>query len=160
MKGETATPIDASPRSVRSPKTTRSRSEWTQEQEAPARYGAWSACYDDPRNPIVALEQPAVWSLLERTAPGAALDVGCGSGRHSRRLVELGHDVVGIDVTPEMLSLARRNVPQATFIEAEMREMPVGDERFNLVVCGLALSHLRDLAAGIGELVGRWRRSL
>jgi len=126
--------------------------DWTQEREPRAGYRAWSAGYDEPGNPIVAIEQPAVWSLLEAIAAGQALDVACGTGRHSRRLVELGHDVVGIDATPEMVSLARRNLPEATFIEADLRDMPVDDERFGLVVCALALAHVSDLPGAIGEM--------
>jgi hypothetical protein len=43
-----------------------------------AGYRAWSDSYDEPGNPIVALEQPVLWSLLESLAPGRALDAACG----------------------------------------------------------------------------------
>jgi SAM-dependent methyltransferase len=115
-------------------------------------YGAWSEVYDDPANPIIALEQPAVWSVVESFAPGRALDAACGTGRHARRLVELDHDVLGIDLTPEMLERAVLRVPKARFLEADLLRIPVTDEELDLVVCGLALSHLADLRAGIAEL--------
>ncbi len=126
--------------------------EWTREQDSRAGYGAWSASYDEPGNPIVELEQPAMWSLLEGVAPGRALDAACGTGRHTRRLVELGHDVTAVDISPEMLARARENVPQATFVEADVRAMPLEGEQFDLVACALALAHLRDLGAATGEL--------
>lgn len=117
-----------------------------------AGYGAWADTYDEPGNPIIALEQPAVWSALESIPPGRALDVACGTGRHTRRLIGLGHEVTGIDLSPEMLARAALNVPEARLIEADLRQMPVGDEDFDLVVCALALAHLVDLSAAISEL--------
>ena len=39
-------------------------------------YAAWSTSYNEPGNPIVAIEQPAVWSLLKAAPPGQGLDVG------------------------------------------------------------------------------------
>src|SRR5436305_2172121 len=92
-----------------------------------AGYRIWSERYDEPGNPIVELEQPAVWSILEALPPGRALDVACGTGRHSRRLVELGHDVVGVDLTPEMLERAVAAVPEARFLEGDLLALPIGD---------------------------------
>jgi len=39
---------------------------------------------------------------------GAVLDVGCGTGRHSIELAERGYAVTGLDLSPEMLALAKR----------------------------------------------------
>jgi SAM-dependent methyltransferase len=126
--------------------------EATTEQDPRAGYAAWSASYDEPGNPIVALEEPVVHALIEKAAPGRALDAACGTGRHARRLAELGHEVVGVDVSPEMLERARAAVPQATFHEGDLRALDEPDASFDLVVCGLALAHLPDLGAGVAEL--------
>ena len=88
------------------------------ETDARGGYREWSHTYDEPGNQIIALEQPEVWSLLEPLAPGRALDAACGTGRHAARLTALGHSVVGVDLTPEMLARARANVPAATFVQA------------------------------------------
>ena len=122
------------------------------EAEPRAGYGSWSESYDEPGNPIVALEEPAVWSLVDSLSPGRALDAGCGTGRHARHLVDLGHDVVGVDLTPEMLSRAAANVPEAIFHEADLRDIPMPGGRFDLVVSGLALAHLEDLRPAVAEL--------
>jgi SAM-dependent methyltransferase len=122
------------------------------ETDPRAGYREWSHSYDEPGNPIVGLEQPSVWSLLETPAPGRALDAACGTGRHAARLVALGHSVVGIDLTPEMLERARANVPQAEFLEGDLLAIPAADDKFDIVVCGLALSHLEDLGSGVHEL--------
>jgi SAM-dependent methyltransferase len=122
------------------------------EAEPRAGYRSWSESYDEPGNPIIALEQPVVWSLVDSLPPGRALDAACGTGRHARRLVELGHDVVGIDITPEMLERATHGVPEARFVEADLHDVPAPDAHFDLVVCGLALAHLDDPMDALTEL--------
>src|ERR1700722_13422962 len=88
--------------------------EATAEREPADGYAIWSDSYDDPGNPIVALEETAVREMLEGAPVGNALDAGCGTGRHARRLVALGNTVSGVDLTPEMLERARVNVPEAS----------------------------------------------
>src|SRR5262245_26598850 len=86
--------------------------ELTTESDARTGYRAWSDNYDEPGNPLIALEEPAVWALVDAAdpAPGAeALDAACGTGRHARHLVDRGYQVVGTDLTPEMLAKARSN---------------------------------------------------
>jgi SAM-dependent methyltransferase len=122
------------------------------ETDARGGYREWSHTYDEPGNQIIALEQPVVWSLVESLTPGQALDAACGTGRHAGRLTALGHTVVGVDLTPEMLELARANVPAAKFVAGDLIAIPAADREFDLVVCGLALSHLTDLEAAVGEL--------
>lgn len=126
--------------------------EATSEGDVQAAYGSWAETYDEADNPIIALEQPVVWSLLARIPPGRALDAACGTGRHARELVRLGHEVVGIDITPEMLRRAEENVPQAEFRMGDVRRVPAGDGDFDVVVCALALAHLPELDAAVREL--------
>jgi len=126
--------------------------ELTSEADARSGYGAWSGRYDEPGNPVIGLEQPVMWSLLGSSAPGRALDAACGTGRHARRLAELGHTVTGVDIAPEMLDRARVAVPSATFLEGDLRSIPASNGEFDLVVCGLALAHVAELDAAAAEL--------
>lgn len=126
--------------------------EATGEADAQSGYSRWSERYDEPGNPLIAIEEPVVWGLLEGIAPGDALDLACGTGRHARRMVELGHRVEGVDLTPEMLRVAEASVPQASFREGDLRAIPAARESYDLVVCGLALAHVPDLATAIAEI--------
>ena len=120
-----------------------SAGERMREEDPRTGYRAWSDHYDEPGNPVIAMEEPAVWSLLDSIAAGACLDAACGTGRHARHLVDGGHTVVGVDVTPEMLSRARENVPEGTFLEADLQAIPAEDERFDAVVCGVGAGSCR-----------------
>ncbi|MGH3873773.1 MAG: class I SAM-dependent methyltransferase [Pseudonocardiaceae bacterium] len=121
------------------------------EIDAATGYAAWAATYDSKPNFILAAEEPVVESLLARIPPGPALDAACGTGRHSATLAQHGHDVIGVDQSPEMLELAAAKVPQAQFRVGNVTELPVPNASIDLVLCALALSHLHDLAPAIAE---------
>jgi ubiquinone/menaquinone biosynthesis C-methylase UbiE len=118
--------------------------------DVPEGYTRWASRYDGP-NPAIAREQPIVHGLLEGLPPGRALDAACGTGRHAAKLVELGHQVVGVDSTPAMLSLARKKVRGADFRRGELEALPVQDGSVDLVVCSLALTHVPDLGPVMRE---------
>ena len=46
---------------------------------------------------------------------GLVVDLGCGSGILSQAMAEAGYDVLGIDISPAMIALARERVPTGTF---------------------------------------------
>ena len=126
--------------------------------DAQSGYARWSETYDNDDNPLIEIEQPVVWSMFDRISPGSALDAACGTGRHTRRLVELGHNVVGVDRSPEMLVVAKKSVPNAVFREADLCSIPLESASVDLVVCALALEHVADLSRAITE-IGRVLRA-
>jgi SAM-dependent methyltransferase len=116
-------------------------------------YATWAEFYDEPGNQLIDLEQPVVREILDGLPPGIALDAGCGTGRHSAYLASLGHTVIGVDTSAAMLKGARRKVPQGEFHEADVHQLPLPDDNVDLVVCGLALMHVPDLAPVLAEFV-------
>lgn len=126
------------------------------EIDAAQGYAAWASKYDSLPNFILAVEEPVVAGLLAGMTPGRALDAACGTGRHSVTLAAHGHDVIGVDQSLEMLELAATKVPGAEFRVGDVTALPVPDDSVDLVLCGLALSHLRD----IGQAIGEFRRVL
>lgn len=121
------------------------------EIDAATGYAAWAATYDSKPNFILAVEEPVVDSLLARIPPGPALDAACGTGRHTVTLARRGHDVIGVDQSPEMLELAAAKVPGAQFRVGDVTKLPVPDASVDLVLCALALSHLHDVAEAVAE---------
>ncbi|HYY65265.1 MAG TPA: methyltransferase domain-containing protein [Gaiellaceae bacterium] len=115
-------------------------------------YDEWSATYDQPTNPILQLEEPAVRSIIDALDPGAALDAACGTGRHAAVLRELGHRVTGVDASTAMLERARRRVPDAELVYADLTRLPLASGTFDVAVCALALTHFPDLSPVVGEL--------
>ena len=68
--------------------------------------------------------------------PESILDLACGEGTFATEAAQLGFEVTGIDVSSEMIEIARENADDAgvevTFIEQDMRSL-VLDETFDLV---------------------------
>ncbi len=100
-----------------------------------------------------AQERPFLQTLIDRYHFGSALDAGCGSGFHSVLLSQLGVDVMGVDVSSEMLHLAEEH---ARAHNVRLRTLQgsfenLGDlikERFATVfVMGNSLAHLLSAAA-------------
>jgi ubiquinone/menaquinone biosynthesis C-methylase UbiE len=113
-------------------------------------YSMWAPRYDGP-NPAIAAEEPAFRELVGAARPGLALDAACGTGRHAAILSSLGWQVIGVDATDAMLERARVKLPDATFHSGRLEALPVDAASVDLVVCGLALSHVEHLAPVYAE---------
>ena len=83
--------------------------------------------------------------VIDRLAPGArVLDLGCGTGVPTAgMLAETGLEVVGVDVSTEMLALARRNVPTGRFVAMDLMELDGSLGEFDGVCAFFSLLMLR-----------------
>jgi ubiquinone/menaquinone biosynthesis C-methylase UbiE len=116
-------------------------------------YDRWAPFYDEPGNQLLDIEQPIVRSVLDGLPVGVALDAACGTGRHTAYLASLGHTVIGVDTSPEMLARAREKVPDGEFHEADLYDVPLADDSVDLVLCAIALVHVADIARALKEFV-------
>jgi SAM-dependent methyltransferase len=95
-------------------------------------------------------------------ADGArVLEVGCGPGHLSIRMArQLGLDVTGLDLDPDMIEVARENADdptdgdlrRPTFVLGDAAALPFPDASFDLVVSTLSLHHWADATAGLSEI--------
>src|SRR4249920_3483939 len=72
-----------------------------------AGYDGWAAVYDRDANPLLALEEPLVRAVVGDVRGLAALDLGCGTGRHTLWLAREGASVTALDFSAGMLAAAR-----------------------------------------------------
>lgn len=63
----------------------------------------------------------------------AALDLACGSGRHTRALCDHVW-TVGLDLSPTLIHIAAAESPGVPFVRADMRILPFAGDTFDLVV--------------------------
>lgn len=99
--------------------------------------------------------------VVDRADPGPGttlLDVGCGSGSNiAIPSAQRGAAVVGSDVTPELLEIARRHAADAgvdvEWVEADARELPFEDDRFDRVTSTFGAMFAPDHAKAAAELV-------
>ncbi|HEX4223073.1 MAG TPA: class I SAM-dependent methyltransferase [Pseudonocardiaceae bacterium] len=113
-------------------------------------YRLWSRSYQAGRSGFD-FDEPLVNEIIDPLPPGVALDAACGTGRWTAHLTARGHQVIGVDATPEMLAHAKARVPEAEFRVGNLHQLPVEDNAVDLVMCALALTHLPDLDPVIAE---------
>jgi SAM-dependent methyltransferase len=75
---------------------------------------------------------------------GIVADVGCGTGATSRMLTDFGLDVVGIDLSANMLAEARRRNPGLRFQVGSMTAMDFDDGHFDGVCAWYSVIHIPD----------------
>jgi SAM-dependent methyltransferase len=95
--------------------------------------------------------------FFDQVPPGAkVLDVCCGSGHVTGELVERGYRVTGVDVSPALIELARKNVPGAGFVVQDVRSFQV-PVLFDAAISTFdALNHLlsiEDLQSAFAAIV-------
>jgi SAM-dependent methyltransferase len=73
---------------------------------------------------------------------GPVLDAGCGPGRLTGHLAELGLDVRGVDLSPGMVDVARRAHPGLSFDVGELGALPVPDGALGGLVVWYSLIHV------------------
>ncbi|MCX4908529.1 class I SAM-dependent methyltransferase [Streptomyces sp. NBC_00878] len=87
----------------------------------------------------------ALFADLVRTGGGGPVaDVGCGSGRITAHLRELGVDAFGIDLSPGMIEVARRDHPGLRFELGSMTDLDLADGSMAGLVAWYSLIHIPD----------------
>ena len=81
------------------------------------------------------------------------LELGCGSGFFTRELVKSRACVTAIDISPDLLDLAKRSLPNSnvTFMVENAYEMSFDNNRFDAVV-GISVLHHLDIDKGLSEI--------
>lgn len=100
-------------------------------------YATWAAgITDDPRDRMIA-------ALSERLPAGRrVLDLGCGNGLPSTKVLAERFDVVGVDVSRAQIERARANVPAATFIVGDLGDVDFPAASFDAVTAFYSMNHV------------------
>ena len=84
------------------------------------------------------------------------LEIGCGTGTNLRNYQQAGSDVIGIDLSPQMLAMARRKLdPTARLIRGDATRLPFPGEAFDQVIAMLTIHEMPRFkrAEVMGEMV-------
>jgi 2-polyprenyl-3-methyl-5-hydroxy-6-metoxy-1,4-benzoquinol methylase len=97
-----------------------------------------------------------IGSWLAGMLPAAgrhALDLGCGSGRHSVLLAERFEQVETVDISLPMIEVAkaRRPRPNISYTQADLQDV-AGAGRYDFVLSALTLHHVPDLHAALAHI--------
>ncbi len=87
---------------------------------------------------------------------GSALDVACGSGKLTAVLSGIAGPrgrVIGLDFSPQMLEIARRDHPGLEFLEGDALSLPFDDASFGAATIAFGLRNLSDPVRGLQEML-------
>jgi len=117
--------------------------------KASSTYDQW---YNEPMGAFVdKMETELILKMLplQKGVKHKILDVGCGTGNFSIKLAEMGFDVVGIDISNEMLKIARKKAQQQNleidFIQMDIVNNTLINDSFDLVISVTAFEFMHDI---------------
>jgi SAM-dependent methyltransferase len=96
--------------------------------------------------------------LVHAAGNGPVADVGCGPGRITAHLHELGVDAFGIDLSPGMIDVARRDHPGLRFEVGSMTDLDLAEGSVAGLVAWYSLIHIPD--DRVGSVFAHFRRVL
>jgi SAM-dependent methyltransferase len=109
-------------------------------------YGEWVATYESTVEDAMDIGLLDQLEHVRWDAVAEAADLGCGTGRTGVWLGDRGVAAIdGVDLTPEMLEVARRRQVYRRLIEADVAATGLPAESYDLVITSLVDEHLADL---------------
>ena len=117
-------------------------------------YSRWSSTYDADRNLTRDLDQLVTRQILAGPSYHTVLEIGCGTGKNTLLLADIGRLVCALDLSVGMLSQARIKIDstRVLFAVADLtKPWPCKTNSFELVLCNLVLEHIADLNSIFSE---------
>lgn len=117
-------------------------------------YNEWSAIYDSNVNRTRDLEADVTRQRLAGRRFASIIEIGCGTGKNTVFLAEIGASVLALDFSEQMLAKARSKVsaPHVRFEQADVtKPWRAADDSADLVTCSLVLEHVESLDAAFAE---------
>lgn len=108
----------------------------------------------DRMNRLMTLGMDCRWrKRAVRGLKGDVLDVACGTGDMVLELLKQGADVTGVDLSEEMLAIAKRKVESGKWKVADAEQLPFGDASFDAVTCAFGVRNFVHLEQGLNEML-------
>lgn len=108
-------------------------------------YDAVASAYDRQFGDELAgkpLDRALPTGFIELVGVGTIADVGCGPGHITRFLAEQHPDVIGVDLSPGMIAVARDRAPELSLAVGSMLRLPATDGAWAGVVAMYSIIHL------------------
>lgn len=102
------------------------------------------------------IETDLAFGMLKINEGMKILDIGCGTGNFSIKLAERGCHVTGIDVSEEMLKIARKKAYEKKldidFINMDVKNLKFADNEFNAAISMAAFEFIDDISKVTDEI--------
>lgn len=120
-------------------------------------YNRWAPTYQHETNPIKELSDDLVNRLIPTDLTGMSfLDAGCGVGKFCNLAASRGASkIVGLDLSPAMIEVARQQCPEASFICGDLLTSIADVDPTDCILSALVLGHIQNLDNALGELLSK-----
>jgi ubiquinone/menaquinone biosynthesis C-methylase UbiE len=111
-------------------------------------YNSWAEQYDTNENKTRDLEAQALRNALSSLSFTSCLEIGCGTGKNTKWLLEKADHITAVDLSEAMLAKAREKIssPDVKFIQADINsDWNFTNETFDLITFSLVLEHIEHL---------------
>lgn len=111
-------------------------------------YKHWSEQYDTNQNKTRDLEAISLRETLNDIKFENCLEIGCGTGKNTEWLLTKGHKITAVDLSEEMLSIARKKIPNdnVQFLKVDInQDWAFTTDKIDLIVCSLVLEHIENI---------------
>ncbi len=121
-------------------------------------FGEYAQFYDefyktDFGKMIDKYEKALMDEMMREVPPGKALEIGCGTGHWTQYFAEKGNDIIGIDVSREMVEIAeRKNIPSTVCLVHDVQNMPFRDDFFENIFAITSLEFVEDQDKAFAEI--------
>jgi ubiquinone/menaquinone biosynthesis C-methylase UbiE len=112
-------------------------------------YNQWSEIYDSNENLTRDLDQLLTRKAFAGQHFDSILELGCGTGKNTEYLIQIGEKVHALDFSEGMIEKAKAKVPgdHVTFSVTDLtKPWPCENEAYDLISCNLVLEHIEDLS--------------
>lgn len=111
-------------------------------------YNEWSGIYDSNVNRTRDLDAEVTRLLLKEQRFPSILEIGCGTGKNTEFLAQIGDAVLAFDFSEEMIAKARQKIT-ASHVRFEQTDITqpwnCSPNSFDLITCNLVLEHIENL---------------
>ena len=111
-------------------------------------YNKWSEIYDSNENLTRDLDQQVTRNTLANQQFESILEIGCGTGKNTAFLVQIGANVHALDFSQGMIEKAKEKVraENVRFSVTDLaKRWPCEDGTYDLIICNLVLEHIQNL---------------
>ena len=111
-------------------------------------YNQWANNYDTVINKTRDVEEEAFSKIIAELPFDAVLEIGCGTGKNTKWLLNKANIIVAADFSEEMLVRAKSKIddPKVEFLQTDVRKLwPFKDELFDLITFSLVLEHIENI---------------
>lgn len=111
-------------------------------------YNEWAETYDSNQNFTRDLDAQLLRTILTSQRFESILEIGCGTGKNTGFLAQIGAQVDALDFSDSMIARAKEKVQtqNVRFESADLTQpWPCVDSAYELIVCSLVLEHIADL---------------